>query len=719
MKKKELRALRVIKATPLLIQAAAKDPITKEVHGFGSHKWTTESYKYKFFLRAMVENNILKVAIFQHEHLDTGGKLPTYELFLLRDERRWITYDRVKNKWRTAKIYLLSWSWSQKEVWIRAADANVIQKYLGTKEAGYNGICEYQQQIEKENLMQRYKNETDAWDQAMAQIPPVPKDWKHWAAKTGIPEHYIYYEYVKKGATLGYCTHCRKDVPIKTPHYNAETQCACCGQKVRFKSLGRAGRVYTENHNMYLLQRCRDGFVVREFRGYTYYPKGLPRDAEIRIHEIRRTIYDKTAQNPRSFYWGVYKQRDSRWIGCSPCSIYGYNENGHVYARTLPDLEKKELRRTGLVAWIRSKKRVDPEWYLAYYQHVPLLEQIQKAGLPRLTDECFSSTDAVTQCIVDRQATSLTKALGINAQQLKRLRAADGGHRFLRWLHHEKALGKPIDDEVINWFAREKIPPKEIQFIQGKMSSVQIMHYIQRQMKNSRMTSGQVLRTWEDYLSMAEDLGINTNDEIVYRARNLHQRHNELVRRRKQQDDIHLIEKMEKKFPLVEEVCKTLKKYEYTDGKYVIVSPTGIGDIIREGRILNHCISDRDRYYDRIARREAYILFLRRAINPQEPYYTLEIEPDATIRQKRTVDDEQLEDIELAMPFLTEWQKVIAEKLSAEDRELSRKSRLYRAEEFEELKRTKKIVHFGAMQGKKLLDVLAADLLENEFTSAA
>lgn len=724
MKKKELEALRIIKATPLMKRAAADDPVVKTQHGSGSYKWTKKSCKYKFFIRAIVENNILKVGIFRHDLLDLGGKLPAFELYISRDERRWLTYDRLKGKWRTAKINLLDWSWSPystKSVWIKPADAKIIQTYLGTEKTGYDGLLEYQCKIEAENLKLRHKKETDPWDKAMAQVPNVPKDWEQWVAKTGIGDHYIYYEYAKKGATHGYCTHCGKEVPIKHPRHNAKGVCSCCHQQIVFKAVGRAGRVITRDFYTYLLQRCKngDGFVIREFKAYAIYPKGCHAVPDCCIREMRRTIYDSMAQNPLSFYWGWYKQIESRWISCSPCGTSYYGDMGRVYPHTLANLEKKELRSTGLVEWIHDKKQTDPEKYLAIYQKIPQLEQIKKAELPQLTKECFSDCYEVGRRIKDRQSTCLIKALGIDTQRLKRLRSNNGGWRYLEWLQYEKSQRKLFPDDVVGWLCQEEIAPKHIEFVQDKMSLVQVCNYLQRQMKESDDTSQQVLRTWKDYLSMAEDLGINTNDEIVYRARNLHQRHNELVLRLNQKDFEKEIEKKETKFPQVADVCKTLKKYEYANDTYAIVAPTGIRDIMQEGRLLNHCVSNRDRYLDRIVKRESYILFLRRTSALRDAYYTLEIEPDGTIRQKRTLNDEQREDIKDAASFLSDWQKEIANRLSEEDRALSHQSRGQRKIEFETLKKEGTVIHFGSMQGQKLLDVLLADLTENKFVAAA
>ena len=100
-------------------------------------------------------------------------------------------------------------------------------------------------------------------------------------------------------------------------------------------------------------------------------------------------------------------------------------------------------------------------------------------------------------------------------------------------------------------------------------------------------------------------------------------------------------------------ICESIKeKYEYSDQKYVLLIPNRIEDIIQEGRALRHCIRFSDDYYERIQRRESYIAFLRKADQPEKSFYTLEFEPDGTVRQKRTSGDRQNEDFNQAVSFI-------------------------------------------------------------------
>ena len=106
------------------------------------------------------------------------------------------------------------------------------------------------------------------------------------------------------------------------------------------------------------------------------------------------------------------------------------------------------------------------------------------------------------------------------------------------------------------------------------------------------------------------------------------------------------------------------------------------------------------------------MLFLRRTGETDKPYYTLEVEPNGTIRQKRTLGDNQLEDIEQASCFLQKWQKTIAKRLTEKDLALAKESRLLRLKEFEELRENHVTIRTGKLAGTPLLAVLQADLIE-------
>ena len=174
---------------------------------------------------------------------------------------------------------------------------------------------------------------------------------------------------------------------------------------------------------------------------------------------------------------------------------------------------------------------------------------------------------------------------------------------------------------------------------------------------------------------------------------------------------------LREKFPKVGEICESLRgAYAYTDGKYEIVVPDGIADIVAEGIVLGHCTDARrvERYLERITEGESFIMFLRKAEARDVPWYTLEVEPGAHVRQKRTLNDTQGGDLADAEAFLRKWQSAISGHLSAEEIRRAEISRIKRLAEFAKLRADGVTVRYGDFAGQLLADILEGDLMENE-----
>lgn len=468
---------------------------------------------------------------------------------------------------------------------------------------------------------------------------------------------------------------------------------------------------------MYLMQRCRDGLVIRMFLGRRLYRKGQYLTPELQIKEIRRTICGKDGLPSRAYYWDRYKHMEMRWIaeGFSGLDPYWAERTaGSIYGYTLPSLFHHELSRTGFQEVMKLYRNFNPEGYLDLVKDTPPMEKLVKANLPGLTLEVLSSYWTGKECFLFPNASSITKILGLDSQKLKRLRQADGGSVYLKWLQCEKQSGKTFPDEVLRWYMDENISPNHLRFILDRMNVLQVYHYIRRQMAVHDMTSKDVLITWKDYLSMAVTLKMDVGDEIVYRVNRLCQRHNELLQAINTNRLGLTAVNIEEKYPKVTEILPLLKKYEYSDQTFAILAPESVKDILNDANALQHCVLTKEEYMERIVSQESYLLFLRKVSDMQVPYYTLEVEPDGTIRQKRSKFNRQNKDIEQAEHFLSQWQKVIAERITEEERKLSKKSRVLRVQEIEQLRKDQVIIHTGDLKGQLLADVLQADLMEND-----
>jgi len=333
MKKRELLAMRQLYATTKMV-ATAKEDVPQKVTV--NTYWGTRQelrQKYHLYMRCCIENDILKASLFYPDNLRVNGRQPSYEIYIDRSTGRFITYDCINSKWREAKVDRLERSqmWYESNVWVSSTDSKAIETYLGPSDKkGYEAILEYQQKQREEARIRRYKKETNAWDADMALTPTLPKDWERWVAKVGIPQNYIFYEYRRGGAKTGYCTYCEKDVPLGgKPRHNKTGRCPCCRHKVTYKSVGKFGRLWTGRSYVYLMQRCKDGFVIREFTAERFYNKESYQTPALSINEIRRVICDKQAVPLRAYYWGDYKHKAFRWISSCICSPSYYAHYGY------------------------------------------------------------------------------------------------------------------------------------------------------------------------------------------------------------------------------------------------------------------------------------------------------------------------------------------------------------------------------------------------------
>lgn len=720
--KKELLKLRTLRPTDKMMNMAANDvPIIKPCW------WNKNSYeniyKHSVFMRCQILNGIMKIALFMTEYMRCGSKEPLYEIFIDYENEQFITYDCKKKKWSDAMLSNLSFPgayehYSERKSYINPEGKKSIKNHLKVKTGDFKGIVEYQTRIRKIQLDKKNKKITDPWDEDLSQIPALPKDWDKWVRRVGITDHYIFYKYERNGAKEGFCTRCGKTVPIKNAKNGKVATCSCCRKPIQYKSYGKMGTYFaSKEESVYLIQKCRDGFVTREFSVQIKFQKNKDTQPHYNCFEYRRCIYE-SFDKARAYFWGDFKHREFRWVSSFVCSHSSIMHKAKIYGKTLCGIP--QLKRTGMLELIRHSEKIDPEVYIAIYKDKPYMERIAKAGLYQLCLDFIDQNNHYyfyADKFISDEATNgeLHKLLQIDKQLLKRLRSANGGIAYLEWLQYEKARNRCISDKTISWFTDNHIKPDSIKFITDRMSENKICKYMKQQVLLSKEKAKFILDTWQDYLEMAKRLNINVAQEINYKPRYLVDKHNECIEKIGSADTARAANEISAQYPDVDNICQSIvDKYEFAGEKFTVVVPKRIEDILNDSNELNHCVSrSPDRYFERIQNRESYILLLRKSNNLDKPYYTLEVEPNGTVRQTRTKHNTQGKDIGEIKEFLIFWQKEISKRLTEDDMLLGNKSNEIRLQEYKELRDKKAIIRGGTYQGKLLADVLEADLLIN------
>lgn len=559
----------------------------------------------------------------------------------------------------------------------------------------------------------------------MATVPEPTEAFRKWAL-AHVEEHMMFMRpFRKEKSTRAICSACRKEHEFQRGQIRPGQTITCPSCKaactVRRVDYGHVNPIpeYHFQKEVLLFQKIGSEFCERHFYAQSWMDIS---GESLSLTEIARIFYPAGEYSPcwhggddfgKRGKGSIYYNKFNPW-SCDTFwddrNLYG-NANiiirsGPVYPRTINRRLFHGTRYQYCAMELAKNERgFAPIEYLEKYDEMPqMVEMMVKTGLRRLALE-ISPYDF-------NGAGKAWEQLGITKKQLNRLRHINGGRRALAWMRREEGMGSIIDDDTLRYFEREQIAPEDIDFISDRMSERKIMNYLVRQQRLRKMKPQDVLILWRDYLSMALRMKMDVQKELIFKPRDVKRAHDDAVRLCGGADVAKRAGEIARKYPDVDAIMQEVKgKYEYADGRYAIVVPEKIEGIIYEGRALGHCLDKSDIYFDRIQRRESFIVFLRKAEDIEKPYYTLEIEPDGTTRQKRTTGDRQDKDFQEAVSFIRKWQREVEKRLNRADKELAAQSAELREKEFEELRKKQTKVWRGALAGKLLADVLEADLM--------
>ena len=304
------------------------------------------------------------------------------------------------------------------------------------------------------------------------------------------------------------------------------------------------------------------------------------------------------------------------------------------------------------------------------------------------------------------KSTELLKALGITKKQLETTQ----NYEDLIWNKFNYDNKLRYDNDMINSLLKPYIGTPDIAIEITNLTSMSI-----KQLTNYAFTLRKQdvdAKTYLSYLKKCAELKKQITSNTINRPKDI----NAAIRQINSQYDIAnnpILKQIRETTDAAElkETFDSLKLYEYSDPKYMIIPPSKPEDIIAEGTALNHCVAKTPMYLNRIYNHESYIMFLRKADSGDKPWYTLEVEPGGIIRQKRTKFDNINKDFDDAMPFLKEWQKHIENLTKDAFPNEIEESKAKRIQNLNTLRYEKKTVMING-EVHLLADVLENDLIQ-------
>ena len=256
--------------------------------------------------------------------------------------------------------------------------------------------------------------------------------------------------------------------------------------------------------------------------------------------------------------------------------------------------------------------------YLAAYTRYPLMEMAVKLDLHMACTD-LAADGLKNHRDLDWGANSIHGFLRLNKPDAKEFVRAGGNLEMLKGYHQATK-----DADVKSMAAYVELV-KELGGIRYAADIVamagragcniqQAVNYVRKIPGDN----GRVLTLWRDYLDMAGSLGYDLTRRDVIMPKDLQDRHDaaaETISYRKRVAD--------------EARCREFNKrlrrmYEFEYGDLCIRVPGSAEEIIREGKVLHHCVGG---YAARHFQEITVIVFLRHKRKPEVPFVTIELAP--------------------------------------------------------------------------------------------
>lgn len=628
------------------------------------------------------------------------------------------SYFPEKEKWNRKKIEIdgrLLWNgeadhrddWQQKEkknILRTEEDLERIKSFCKTtiwKEERWWRYIEYHQnritRTERSRIEERkYERRQTALKERIrnTRILPEAKILKTADERYFHQEHYLYYKKYGNWTQIA-CSKCggvtdarwkvgdsyesQFQCTVQEPRANETGKCPMCGACGTYKCQGKAKSNYSKQIYLFLGQKYKKTGMVMRYVEVTkeWRLELIAGERGTEMHgayeelsgvEIARAYFEPGKEVQIDYHKHSWYSGKDFWDDCNLSGNYHIGiEEAPLLADTYKEMKDTIFQYSALKEYASEIRNVNPIRYLKRYQQMPQIEMLVKMGLFGIAKEIVDCDHYIA---ADADAERPAEFLGIRKERVHQLITSKGDTELLRAMKIEKWLQQVWTEEQIEHLAETALRTEQVEIALKYMGIQKILNRIEKYAgcrygtkcaeAESRIRA--TANTYMDYINMRLALGYDMNNTVYQQPRNLVTAHDQIVlESNKEEMDIRIRE-VEQKYPSIRAIYRELRKiYFYEDDTYLIRPARSAGEIVREGRLLHHCVGG-DNYLGKHNRRESYILMLRFKDKAEEPYITVEISSNKPeIRQWYGTNDRK-PDAKNMQKWLNDYLKQLKEK---------------------------------------------------------
>lgn len=488
----------------------------------------------------------------------------------------------------------------------------------------------------------------------------------------------------RKGNTRGICYSCCQEVRAREQRFrqNEIVKCPNCGAKVTCYLDDGSSFKAEFVQNIASIQKGKDGktLFVRQWH--------IRRDPTARWDDIRGQLEEVCRYAMRGNHgakWQI-EAKDNWFMNCSRYYLKDWqrvDNLSEVYDGTYyfycPDSWREILDGTsleycnleGYIDAARAEWRRNPIRFLMDWARYPMVEKLWKAGYTQLIHERIQGVSQEQRNAVYWGRNSFREAFAFPVRLLKLHKPEEWTMRDVKKVKElwGCVLEGKLREAELQEFVMAMVDFEHIRDAIGHASVHRILKYVSGQVEKERerqekereeakrkgrtyYTGGlETPETYRDYLKDCVKLHLNLDDSAVLFPANLNAAHARTISMVKHKASEISREKFAKE-------TERLKWMEWERDGLLIRLPVDGAELIAEGKYLHHCVGG---YAERMANGKTTILLIRRAEDPDTPFYTLEW-LEGRVQQCRTMRNQSYTEDETVKAFVDDWVEQVATK---------------------------------------------------------
>ena len=447
---------------------------------------------------------------------------------------------------------------------------------------------------------------------------------------------------------------------------NTRVNCPNCGTRV--SCVLENGSAFASNYieNIVAVQKGTDGETVF-FRQWL-----LHRDNSARWEHIEDFLQEtvryairgnKTAkwqkQGKESYYMRTERYELDEWTRWQDNRIY--DGSYFFYPTGIEEaLSGTAMQYADLEGYLEEKgHNRNPIYFLEYHAKYPVMEFLWKAGYRNIVHNRIFGMDRENRNAILWERKKLKECFKFPLRILKLMppeewKLDDVQRANYLW----KNYGERITDAEMQTALQSRL---DVQSLTGAMPYAgigKILKYIQKQTekrkgeeRDTTYTLEGIIRTYRDYLQECEQLHFDLHDREILFPKDLVAAHDRTMKQIAFEKNKANQEKFQK-------AVEKLEKFAWSEGEFFIRPAREQMELTAEGKALHHCVGG---YIRDMAEEKTAIFFLRKASEPDKPFYTLELQKKRVI-QCRTEHNASYDRNPDVKNFVDMWMEKVVKK---------------------------------------------------------